>query len=153
SEVVYNCKKEYTVEDVKNVQLVSKATQVSVDVPIVLPDINPYDYLFSLYPLRYHVDKVKISFPALREDEIQKRHKKYYVYYNGMYHLKSKYKYDCFRFIQEPLSTWKMNIWLVCDSRKDMKRVESMVVRDNKRFKKAGSKTSSQGGYDIDSKS
>jgi hypothetical protein len=70
-----------------------------------------------------------------------------------MYHLKSKYKYDCFRFIQEPLSTWKMNIWLVCDSRKDMKRVESMVIRDNKRFKKAGSKTSSQGGYDIDSKS
>jgi len=139
SEVVYFCKKEHTLEDVRNVQLVSMATKVSIDVPIVLPDINIYDYLFSLYPLRYHVDKVKISFPALSEKEIQDRHKPYYVFYNGMYHLKSKYKYLCFQYLQEPLSTWKMNIWLICDSKRDMAMVEEMVIKDNKRFRKATS--------------
>lgn len=149
SEVIYFCKKHHTLEDVQNVQLASMATKVSIDVPIVLPDINVYDYLFSLYPLRYHVDKVKISFPALRENEIQDRHRPFYIFYNGMYHLKSKYKYDCFRFLQEPLSTWKMNIWLVCDSKKDKKMIEDMVVRDNKRFRRGDN--SSQGGNSSDS--
>lgn len=134
SEVIYFCKKKHTLEDVKNVQLVSMATKVSIDVPIVLPDINPYDYLFSLYPLRYHVDKVRISFPALKESELQERHKPFYVFYNGMYHLKSKYKYLCFKFLHEPLSTWKMNIWLICDSARDRNMVEELVMGDNKRF-------------------
>ncbi|AIW03281.1 hypothetical protein CPT_Mater124 [Bacillus phage Mater] len=137
SEVIYLCKKDHTLEDVKNVQLTSMATKVSIDVPIVLPDMNIYDYLFSLYPLRYHVDKVRISFPALSENEIQDRHKQYYIFYNGMYHLKSKYKYQCFQYLQEPLSTWKMNIWLICDSKRDMQMVEDMVIEDNKRFRKA----------------
>jgi len=136
SEVIYFCKKDYTAEDVRNVQLVSMATKVAIDVPIVLPDINVYDYLFSLYPLRYHVDKVNISFPALSEKEIQDRHKEFYIFYNGMYHLKAKYKYQCFQYLQEPLSTWKMNIWLICDSKRDLQMVESMVVRDNKRFQR-----------------
>ncbi|QEG04199.1 hypothetical protein [Bacillus phage BC-T25] len=136
SEVIYQCKKSYTAEDVMNVHLTSMATSVVVDVPIVLPDINIYDYLFSLHPLRYHVDKVRISFPALKESEIQDRHKEYYVFYNGMYHLKAKYKYMCFCHLQEPLSTWKMNIWLVCDSKKDKKMIEDMVLNDNKRFRR-----------------
>jgi hypothetical protein len=153
SEVIYYCKREHNLEDVKNVQLASMATRVTLDVPIVLPDINPYDYLFSLYPLRYHVDKVKISFPALREDEIQPRHREFYVFYNGMYHLKSKYKYECFQHMQEPLSTWKMNIWLVCDSKRDRKMIEDMVVRDNKRFRRTSDNPSSQGGNDIVSES
>lgn len=136
SEVIYQCKKDYTAEDVMNVHLASMATSVVVDVPIVLPDINIYDYLFSLHPLRYHVDKVRISFPALKEDEIQERHKKYYIFYNGMYHLKAKYKYQCFCHLQEPLSTWKMNIWLVCDSKKDKQIIEDMVLNDNKRFRR-----------------
>lgn len=151
SEIVYKCKKDHTIEDVINVQLASMATKVSIDVPIVLPDINIYDYLFSLYPLRYHVDKVRISFPALREDEIQERHREFYVFYNGMYHLKSKYKYDCFRYLQEPLSTWKMNIWLICDSKKDKKMIEDMVIRDNKRFRRVDG--SLQGGNFSDSES
>jgi hypothetical protein len=151
SEVVFMCKKDHNLEDVINVQLASMATKVSIDVPIVLPDINIYDYLFALYPLRYHVDKVRISFPALREDELQERHKEFYVFYNGMYHLKSKYKYDCFRYLQEPLSTWKMNIWLICDSKKDKKMIEDMVVRDNKRFRRTDG--SSQGGNFSDSES
>jgi hypothetical protein len=151
SEVVYLCKKEHKLDDVINVQLASMATKVSIDVPVVLPDINIYDYLFALYPLRYHVDKVRISFPPLREEEIQDRHKEFYVFYNGMYHMKSKYKYDCFRHLHEPLSTWKMNIWLVCDSKRDKKMIEDMVVRDNKRFRRTDG--SSQGGNSSDSKS
>jgi hypothetical protein len=144
SEIIYLCRKDYSLDDVMNVQLASMATKVSLDVPIVLPDINPYDYLFSLYPLRYHVDKVKISFPSLNESEIQDRHKDFYVFYNGMYHLKSKYKYECFKRLQEPLSCWKMNIWLVCDSERDLQTIEDLVMRDNKRFKPT------QGGSDDD---
>jgi len=151
SEVIYQCKKEHTLEDVLNVQFTSMATKVSVDVPIVLPDINVYDYLFSLFPLRYHVDNVRISFPALTEKEIKPRHREFYVFYNGLYHLKSRYKYDCFRYLQEPLSTWKMNIWLICDSKRDMQMVEDMVARDNKRFKKAG-KASEGSAHDDNSK-
>lgn len=143
SEVIYLCKKEHSLEDVVNVHLTSMATQVTLDVPIVLPDINVYDYLFALYPLRYHVDKVKISFPPLREDEIQERHKEYYVFYNGMYRMKSKHKYECFKHLQDPLSVWKMNIWLVCDSERDKKMVEDMVVREYKRFRR---EISLQGG-------
>jgi hypothetical protein len=137
SEVIFGCKQNYTLEDVMNIHMTSMATRVSIDVPIVLPDINPYDYLFSLYPLRYHVDRVRISFPALNEKEIQERHKPFYAFYNGKYHLKSKHKYECFRFLQEPLSTWKMNIWLICDSQIDMNKVEQMVIRDNKRFQRS----------------
>jgi hypothetical protein len=135
SEVIYCCKKEHTIDDVMNVQFASMATKVTMDVPIVLPDINVYDYLFSLYPLRYHVDKVKISFPALSEKEIQDRHRPFYVFYNGMYHLKSRYKYECFHHLRNPLSTWKMHIWLVCDSKKDLHMVEELVTRDYKGFK------------------
>jgi hypothetical protein len=143
SEVIYLCKQKHQLEDVKNVQLASMATKVSIDVPIVLPDINVYDYLFSLHPLRYHVDNVRISFPALSEKEIQERHKPFYVFYNGMYHLKSRYKYECFRYLHEPLSTWKMNIWLICDSKRDLHKVEEYVIKDNKRFKRADA---SEGG-------
>jgi|SRR5437763_661029 hypothetical protein len=146
SEVIYYCKKEYSVDDVLNVQMSSMATKVSVDVPVVLPDINVFDYLFALYPLRYHVDKVRISFPALSEKELQDRHKPFYTFYNGAYHLKSKYKYECFKHLQEPLSTWKMNIWVICDSKMDMNKVEGRVMKDNKRFRK-------NGGEDIDSES
>lgn len=136
SEVVYKCKKHYDLESVTNVQFASMATQVTLDVPIVLPDINPYDYLFALFPLRYHVDKVKISFPTLTTKEVRKRHKRYYELKDGVYHLKPKYKYNCFKSVFEPLSTWKMNLWLVCDSLPDLKKVEDKIVRDNKRFKR-----------------
>jgi len=134
SEAIFLCKKDFSLEEVRNVHLASMATKVTIDVPIVLPDMNVYDYLFSLYPLRYHVDKVNISFPALSEKEIQERHKPFYVFYNGMYHLKATYKYQCFQHLREPLSTWKMNIWLVCDSKQDLHKVEEMVRKDNKRF-------------------
>lgn len=152
SEVIYYCKRDHILEDVRNIQLASMATKVTIDVPIVLPDINPYDYLFSLYPLRYHVDKIKLSFPALREEELQERHKEFYVFYNGMYHLKAIYKYQCFQHLHEPLSTWKMNIWLVCDSEMDKKMIEDMVVRDNKRFRRAP-EAEPQGGQTDDSES
>ncbi|AGT13421.1 hypothetical protein BigBertha_134 [Bacillus phage BigBertha] len=135
SEIIYACQKEHTLEDVKNVQLSSMATSVVIDVPIVLPDINVYDYLFSLYPLRYHVDKVRVSFPALAKEEIQDRHKKYYRLRNGKYYMKPEYKYECFCHLQDPLSTWKMNIWLVCDDERDKKKVDELIEKDNKKFK------------------
>lgn len=135
SEVVFYCKKEHELEDVLNIQHASMATKTTIDVPIVLPDINPYGILLSLHPLRYHVDNVKLSFPSLTKSEIQGRHKKYYVYYNGAYHLKSRYKFQFFKFVQEPLSSWKMNIWLVCDTDRDREEITKLIKKGYKNFK------------------
>lgn len=136
SEAIYFCQKEYSVEEITNIQLTSMATQVSVDVPIVLPDINPYDYLFALYPLRYHIDKVRVSFPPLQESEMKERYKPYYSYDKSKkeYHLKSQFKFDCFTYLHEPLSTWKMNIWLLCDDEEDKEEINRLVKKNYKRF-------------------
>lgn len=135
SEVIFYTQRTYTTEEVTNIQLTSMATKVTMDVPIVLPDINPYAYLFALHPLRYHVDKVNISFPALTVGEIKQRHKKYYNKIKGRYYLKPKYKHTCFTHLQEPLSTWKMNIWMISDNEEDLKNVQTRVAEANKRYK------------------
>ncbi|ASR79823.1 hypothetical protein JANET_153 [Bacillus phage Janet] len=135
SEIIYAPQKEYPRDVVENVHLASMATSVVVDVPIVLPDINVYDYLFALYPLRYHVDKVRVSFPPLEPEEMTKERKKYYTKRKGKYYMKPQYKYECFCHLQEPLSTWKMNIWLVCDTEKDRDTVKELVDTNNRKFK------------------
>lgn len=149
SEIIYACKKEHPKEDVDNVYLASMATSVVVDVPVVLPDINIYDYLFSLHPLRYHVDKVRLSFPPLQETELSSRHKKYYYLHNGKYYMKAKYKYQCFCHLQEPLSTWKMNLWIVCDDQLDREKVHNLIEKDNKKFKYSNNISLMEGIDDV----
>ncbi|ALA46609.1 hypothetical protein NIGALANA_152 [Bacillus phage Nigalana] len=135
SEIIYGPKKEYTADEVENVRLASMATSTVVDAPIVLPDINVYDYLFSLHSLRYHVDKVRISFPALEAEEITEERSKYYEERDGKFYVLPEYKYKCFCHLQEPLSTWKMNIWIVCDDAFDANEVECLVDTKNRKFK------------------
>lgn len=134
SEVIFRSRKHFSFEEVQNIQLTSMSTKVSIDVPVVLPDMNIYDYLFSLHPLRYDVDNVNISFPPLNDKEVKKRHKEYYFKKDGMYYLKTKYKYKVFSYLNEPLSTWKMNIWLVCDSEQDLESMERKITKNHKRF-------------------
>ncbi len=131
SEVVYPAKQHYENREIENVQLSFTACPVTIDCPVVIPDVSPYDVLFSLHPLKTSVDKVQISFPWLSEKEASPRHEEFYhkVEDRDGYHyeVKPKYKYDYFKYVQTSLSIWAMNIWLVCDSDEDYEEVDSYI--------------------------
>lgn len=130
SEAVFSSREDFTYDEIDNVALTSSATSVIVDVPVVIPDISPYDILFMLHPLKNHVDKVQLSFPRLRPNEMSERHKKYYHKVGDFYEVKPKIKYKYFKHIQTSLSIWKMNIYIVCDSKDDYQTLDKMVQRD-----------------------
>lgn len=127
SEVVYPTKAHYENREIENVQLSFTACPVTIDCPVVVPDISPYDILFAVHPLKTNVDKIQISFPWLTETEIQDRHRKYYHKVADHYELLPKYKYEYFKYVQTSLSIWAMNIWLVCDSDQDYASVDTYV--------------------------
>lgn len=134
SEAMYQAKKEYSKKEIENIQMSFSACPVVIDLPIVIPDISPYDVLFSLHPLKTNVDRVQISFPWLRKEEVQERHKQYYTWVEdekeGHYELPALYKYRFFKYIQTSLSIWAMNIWVVCDSDEDTKEMEKLIAKD-----------------------
>lgn len=120
SEAVFSLRKRYTDPEIRNVQVTATATQTKIDMSVVLPDLNPYDCLFSLFDLRYNIDKVQITFPPLTEREMAKKRATYYeLKEDKLYHLKTKYKWNFYQIVKEPLSKWKMNIWFVCDSQEE----------------------------------
>lgn len=63
SEIVYKVRDKFTPEEITNIELAYMATKVIIDVPVVVPDISPYDILFSLHCLKTNVDRVYLSFP------------------------------------------------------------------------------------------
>ena len=143
SEAIYAIQSEYTDEQIENIELAYMATRVVIDCPVIMPDMSPYDLLFALHDLKTDVDQVQLSFPPLRE--ITDRHKEYYQQIEGLYHVKPKYKYQYFKYIQNSLSLWKMNIWIVADNNRDYQALEKMVneekeKRSPKKKKKAGAK-------------
>lgn len=130
SEAIYSVKKDYTKEELENIQLSFMACPVVVDCPVVVPDINPYDILFALHPLKTSVDKVQVSFPWLSEKEYSDRHKPYYHKVGDHYEATPQTKYRYFKYIQTSLSIWAMNIWLVCDSFTDMIDVQDLIEKE-----------------------
>lgn len=130
SEIVYASREDFSFEEVNNVELSFMATSVVVDVPVVVPDISPIDVLFMLHSLKTNVDRVQLSFPRLREEEISERHRKYYHKVGDYYEVKPKVKYRYFKHIQTSLSIWKMNIYVVCDSKDDYEAVNKLVQKD-----------------------
>lgn len=133
SEVVYPTKTHYENREIENIQLSFTACPVTIDCPVVVPDISPYDILFALHPLKTNVDKIQISFPWLAESEIQERHKKYYHKVQDHYELKPEIKYEYFKYVQTSLSIWAMNIWLVCDSDQDYQAVDTFVQAEKQK--------------------
>ena len=120
--------------EIENIQLAFTACPVTIDCPVVIPDVSPYDVLFALHPLKTSVDKVQISFPWLSESEISDRHRRYYHKVGDHYEVKAKYKYQFFKYVQTSLSIWAMNIWIVCDSDEDFANVDYYVQKEkNKR--------------------
>lgn len=134
SEAVYGSRRDFTYDEVDNVALTFTASTVVIDVPVVIPDISPYDLLFMLHPLKTNVDKVQLSFPKLKKSEIAPRHAKYYHKVGDFYEVKPKIKYRYFKYIQTSLSIWKMNIYIVCDSPEDKHALNMLIERElNKR--------------------
>lgn len=131
SEVVYSMRKEFTKREIANVMEAFKATEVKIDVPIVLPDMSPYDILFALHALKTNVDAIQLTFPPLHEEEMQERHKKYYEKKeDGLYHLGSIYKFRFFKYIQTSLSTWAMHINILCFSKEEYEGLNKHVQKD-----------------------
>lgn len=133
SEVIYSMRKEFTDKEQENIELSYMATKVIIDLPVIIPDINPYDVLISLERLKTNVDKVQVSYPPLHKDEIADRHREYYQQDGDYFYVKPHYKYDYFKYIQTSLSIWKMNIWLVCDNDKDFEAVDKFVQKEKDR--------------------
>lgn len=118
SQAIYTIRKEYTPREIENIELASMATETVIDLPVVLPYTNPYDVMFSLHPLKVHVDKVHISFPPLREHEMTECSKYFYeLREDGLYHAHGKKRFDFINHLRESLSIWKMNIFLICEDK------------------------------------
>ena len=135
SQAIYAIKKEYSNKEVANIELASMATETVIDLPVVLPYTNPYDVMFSLHPLKVHVDKVHLSFPPLSESELMECSKDFYeLKEDGLYHADVSSRFEFVRYIRESLSIWKMNIYLICED-KDSYLESHMILDDimNKR--------------------
>lgn len=131
SEVVYSMRKKFTKREIENVMEAFKATEVKIDVPIVIPDMSPYDILFSLHSLKTNVDAIQLTFPPLHEKEMGERHNKYYeLKDDGYYHMKSLYKFRFFKYIQTSLSTWAMHIHIICFSKEEYDGIDEYVQED-----------------------
>lgn len=130
SEVIFGSRPKFSYDDVDNVSLTFMACPVVIDIPVIIPDISPYDVLFMLHPLKTNVDKVQLSFPRLNAEEITPRHKEYYHRVGKFYEVKPEYKYKYFKYVQTSLSIWAMNIYIICDSPDDLKEVNAIIELD-----------------------
>lgn len=133
SECIYAVRKEFNQKEVENIELCSMATNVVIDVPIILPDTSPYDLLFSLHALKTHVEEVQLSFPSIERAHIRKEHLKYYTEVDGMYLIKPKYQYEFFNYVQRSLSIWKMNLWLVAENEFQYKKLHTYIEKEKTR--------------------
>lgn len=148
SQAIFTIRPEYSRKEIENIELTSMATETVIDLPVVLPYTNPYDVMFSLHPLKVHVDKVHISFPPLREQELTECSQPFYeLREDGLYHALEEDRFEFVRYLRESLSIWKMNIFLICED-KDTYIESHLILEDimnkrnpNRKKKKAGSKS------------
>lgn len=120
SRVVYPIQKQFSLETLENMDMVSMLTRVAVDCPVVFPDVTPKSILFPMFDARYLIDRIEISFPKLHEEEIGDR-KEYYTKdaNTGLYQLESKYKLQYYLSLHEYLARWKVRLHLMCDSQEE----------------------------------
>lgn len=118
SQVIYTIRPEFTDREINNIETTSMATQTVIDLPVVIPYTNPYDCMFSLHPLKVHIDKVHLSFPPLHDNEMTALTQKYYEKReDGLYHAKERERFNFIRYFKDSLSIWKMNIFLICENK------------------------------------
>lgn len=139
SSIVYGLRKTFTNKELENIELAYMATRVIIDVPVVIPDINPYEVLASLSPLATNVDEVHVSFPRLSKSEIRNRHKKYYYFDGEKWDVNPEEKIRYVEYLRESLSIWKMYLYIVSNSENDSNALESYINKVQKK-RQAGNK-------------
>ena len=125
SSIVYSLRKGFSQEEIENISLTFMATKVIIDVPIVIPDINPYDILDSLSYIKTNVDEVHVSFPRLKS--IQDKHKEYYVFDGEMYDVKPSEKIKYIEYLRASLSIWKMYLHVIANTDKDYQELNTII--------------------------
>lgn len=129
SEVIFLIRDRFTDRERENVEMCHMATKVIIDYPVMLGETNPFDALFSLHDLKANVDDIQISFPILK-DISSKQEKYYYKGKDNKYRVRPESKYHYFRFLQNSLSIWAMNIYLMCDCEDDYTTIQKYIDRD-----------------------
>ena len=125
-EAVYQIAKEFTSEQVKNVYMASQLCRTAVSCPLVYPDIDATSILFSMWDLRYIIDRLDLYFPPILNGSYQNSRQKYYDSTDGKRHfLNETYKLNYYVALHEVLARWRIQLWLVCDSKSEMTYLES----------------------------
>ena len=130
SSVVYRMRESFTDKEIDNVALSFMGTKVIIDISVVLPNVNPYEVIRNLYPLKTNVDEVHLTYPRLKE--ITKEQAKFYQWDGEAYELKPYYKVDFAERIRVSLSVWKMYIFILTDT-KDHKSVVKEINKIKKK--------------------
>lgn len=150
SSIVYQLHKAYTNKELENIELAYMATKVIIDVPIVIPDINPYEVLDSLSSLATNVDEVHISFPRLGKNEIKKRHKKYYEFDGKKWELRPEEKLKYVEYLRNSLSIWKMYMYVIANTKEDFKTFTDYIDKTNKKRQTANKRNKIKEKVDDD---
>lgn len=129
-EVVYNIAKEFTLEQIKNIETANMLCRTVVSCPLVFPDVNYRDILFSLWDLRYILDRVKLEFPDLTKKQIGDR-VNYYEYnkITQLYQLRKRYKYQYYQDLHEVLARWRIQLWLLLNSLDECAYIEKKALK------------------------
>lgn len=114
SSVVYKMRESFTDKEIDNISLSFMGTKVIIDISVALPQVNPYDIIRNLHPLKTNVDEVHLSFPRLKEITLEQE--KFYFFDGEGYELKAKYKVDFAERVRVSLSVWKMYIYILTSS-------------------------------------
>lgn len=125
-EVVYQLQKEFTPEQVKNVHTASQLCRTTVDCPIIYPDIESKSILFSMWDLRYLIDRIDLSFPALNTKQLRKQETKFYTLSpkDKLFHLNQEARLGYYIDLHEILARWKIQLWFICNTKEEMQLLE-----------------------------
>ena len=113
SAIIYKMREAFTPKGVDNIALSYMGTKVIIDVSVVLPNVNPYDIIRALHPIKTNVDEVHLTFPKLKS--IEPGQERFYYHTSDGYELKTKYKLDFAEHLRVSLSVWKMYIYILVD--------------------------------------
>lgn len=132
SSVIYGLSKEYNKKVIENISLAYMATHVTIDIPVVIPDINPYKILDNLSSLKTNVDEVQISFPRL--EALREGQEDYYKFDGEKYDVTPEEKLRYTEYLRNSLSIWKMYMYIVASTEKDFKQLTKLITEiKNKR--------------------
>lgn len=132
-EVMYTYQQDYSVETVKNLAKAEMLCRTAIYCPVVWDGLSATQILFSLWDLRYIVDRVDIVFTPLTKAQVNKIKNGHALYvYNKQdkkYHLKAPYKLHYYIALHECLARWRIQLCIVCDSPAEMVYIKEQGVK------------------------